>query len=438
MKPRTKIQRRVYDLSLKVPSITKVQKEWALNTCLKHKGFANKTNAFCLDCGDTFSHEIINRKRAECPSCNTKLKIDYNRKSTDNQNNYFAIAEIVEEFQVIRHFEIKASYKKGQPVKYHIMAILEDWIMPDLKFVKVGRLHNTQGYCDSWGGDWSIRTDKRSWYSKYDVYPRFYYPKSNFKKEYKKHGINYNLKGLSFLEAIKIVPNNPRIETLLKAKQYGLIVKGNSYEIRKYWPSIKICLRNKYKVKDAGIWIDYLELLKYFRKDIRNAHYVCPKNLKKEHDRLVEKKRKIREAESLRLKKERVIKEQKDYLNQKGKYFNLVFSKGNLVIQVLKHVNEFVSEGDKLKHCLFANNYHSKLDSLILKATVNGESVETIEVCLKSFKILQSRGKHNSETEYNDDIRALMRINMNSIKALTRKKRTKVKPLKSVSYAEAI
>lgn len=38
------------------------------------------------------------------------------------------------------------------------------------------------------------------------------------------------------------------------------------------------------------MWFDYLKLLEHYRKDLHNAHYVCPKNLKKAHDLYVAEK----------------------------------------------------------------------------------------------------------------------------------------------------
>ena len=417
MKPTNKLQRRVLGLSLDMMfSITKTQKEWAYKECLEHKGFANKTSAFCLDCGETFSHDLIHRKRAICPSCKIKLRIETSKKRTDKQHTFFAIAEIVEEFQVIRNYELISYHKKGEKVRYFLHEILQYWIQPDKRYIMVGRNHNMQGFCDSWGGDWSIRKETGYYYnSKYEIYPRFYYPKSNFKKEYLKYGINHNLKAMTFIEAIKIAPNIPKVETLLKAKQYSLANLGNSYRLESYWPSIKICLRNKYKVKDTSLWIDYLELLKYFNKDLRNAKYVCPKNLKKEHDRLMNKKRVIQERERLELKKKRAKEAQKEYLKHKKKFFGLMFSNKEITVKVLESVQEFVEEGDKLKHCVFASEYYNKEDSLILSARVEEQPIETIEISLSKMKIIQARGLQNQPSEYHNKILKLVNNNLHVI-----------------------
>lgn len=64
----------------------------------------------------------------------------------------------------------------------------------------------------------------------------------------------------------------------------------NGFSQLRYKPSFNICNRNHYIIKDASLWEDYMSLLAYFGKDLRNAHYVCPKNLKVAHDRLLARK----------------------------------------------------------------------------------------------------------------------------------------------------
>lgn len=150
MKPRTKLHHRIVSLSNYLPRITESQKQWAYKNCLPHLGYANKSSVFCLDCGETFSLDLIKRSRATCPHCQTKLTIKKTRKRTNEFTNYFAITHVVDEFQVVESFELIAYYKKGEPVRYFLHAILEDWIMPNLKVQKIGLLHHTQGCCDSW------------------------------------------------------------------------------------------------------------------------------------------------------------------------------------------------------------------------------------------------------------------------------------------------
>lgn len=52
--------------------------------------------------------------------------------------------------------------------------------------------------------------------------------------------------------------------------------KTGYYQLR-YKPSFNICNRNRYTIRDASMWNDYISLLSYFHKDLHNAKYVCPK-----------------------------------------------------------------------------------------------------------------------------------------------------------------
>lgn len=430
MKPRNKLHHRIVDLSQYLFQISKQQKEWAKSECLEHRGYATKNRVLCLDCGDTFSPQLVSRKKAVCPHCGTKINVIESRKTTDRQVNYFAITEIFNEFQIVRNFEIIANYKKGSSADIYIHEILQYWIQPDLKVTMFGLKHNLNYCCDSWSGNMEIREEGRYSYhgKKYDVYARKYHPDSVIKAEYKMYGIDTNLQQVTFLDAIKHIPHQPKLETLLKAKQYWLVdahMNQSGRSINYYWESIKICLRNKYKVKDAGLWMDYIDLLAYFNKDRKNAKYVCPKDLKKEHDRLVAKKRIIQKKREIEEQKRRAEIDNEFFQKAKAKFFDLKFTNGPLVIIPLKSVQEFIEEGDKLKHCVFTNRYFDKEDSLILSARLENEPIETIEVDLKELKITQARGLKNEPTDHHDKILELVKKNLPKIAEIIKPKKRK-------------
>jgi hypothetical protein len=78
-----------------------------------------------------------------------------------------------------------------------------------------------------------------------------------------------------------------------------------------YWPGIKIAIRNNYMVEKPSDWIDYLQLLSFFGKDLHSGKYVCPENLQKEHDYYV------------RLKKKKDTENRKKELQEEFENFNL-------------------------------------------------------------------------------------------------------------------
>jgi len=44
------------------------------------------------------------------------------------------------------------------------------------------------------------------------------------------------------------------------------------------WNLIKFTMRNNYIIEDAGICIDYLDLLSIYNKDLRRPKYILPKD----------------------------------------------------------------------------------------------------------------------------------------------------------------
>ena len=69
---------------------------------------------------------------------------------------------------------------------------------------------------------------------------------------------------------------------------------------------------------------------------------------------------------------------------------------------------------------MFANRYYDRKDSLILSARSNKDHtpVETIEIDLKSFRILQSRGNFNQDSPFHEEILSLVNDNMGEIRKI--------------------
>lgn len=427
MKPRTKLQFRVVGLSSQLPDIESMMAEWANNDCLDHIGYATKSRVVCMECGGRFSTELVKRKRAVCPHCGASLKIEWSRKRTNKQFIRIGKADICEEFQVIRCFELYAYYREGREPHYFIREVLQHWIKDDGKREVMALTRNTG--CSGWCGNLEIRNKTvGSYYSigDNDVYCDKYHPDSVFKPQYTRMGIDYRFHGLSFLDAINIIPANPKLETLLKARRYDLLGYWHRerYKINDYWPSIKICLRNKYKIKDVPMWFDYLNLLTRYHKDLHNAYYVCPANLKKAHDLYVAKKKRDDEKARKPRDMQRLLELKKyaeDYIKEKSKFFDLKLSDGKIVVIPLKSLEEFQQEGEIMHHCVFSNEYFKKKDSLILSARIGKKHIETVEVNLKTFSIVQSRGVCNKNTEYHDSIVKLVNNNMNLIRKCLKK-----------------
>ena len=112
--------------------------------------------------------------------------------------------------------------------------------------------------------------------------------------------------------------------------------------------------------------------------------------------------------------RQKAIEDEKNYQKAKGIFFGLVFSDSLICIKVIESVKEMEEEGRIMHHCV--GGYHNKANSLILSATIDGKRIETIEVSLKTLKVVQSRGVCNSNTEYHDRIIRLVEDNAGLIR----------------------
>ena len=161
------------------------------------------------------------------------------------------------------------------------------------------------------------------------------------------------------------------------------------------------------------MWRDTIDLLRHFGKDTNSPKYVCPTDLKAEHDKLVIKRNRQRERERTEEQRRKAVEDEKNYLKDKGMFFGLMFSDNLILIKVIESVEEMEAEGKAMHHCV--GGYHRRKDSLILSATIDGKRIETIEVSLTTLKVVQSRGVCNSNTEYHNRIIRLVEDNVGLI-----------------------
>jgi hypothetical protein len=166
------------------------------------------------------------------------------------------------------------------------------------------------------------------------------------------------------------------------------------------------------------MWFDYLDLLNYLHLDTHNPRYVCPVDLHAEHDRLLERKRIAEQKKREEEKRKEALKWETTYREDKQAYFGICFGNEHLTITVIQSVSDMMEEGKAMHHCVFDMEYYKRKDSLILTARgLDGERIETIELNLKTFEVVQSRGIQNKSTRYHKEILQLMRSNVDKFKA---------------------
>lgn len=422
MKAKNKFQQRVVEASKKLPKLTKEQIQWGYDNAIEHIGRrTDKGTITCTKCGHAWQgtgYLIDTLIDCNCPNCKTKLAVKTTKKRIFSGSYYMTIITACEGFQVLRTIMVKCVAKVGALPQYSHSEVMQRWIAPDGKYCTFARLRQTMGTCyiDSWIFHTPLELRDENSNNKFciNIYDRIgtgeIYPRQKLIPELKRTGYKKALYGQKPLDLFRTLMTDNRAETLLKAGYTKLLERimdsGWERSIGNYWASARICIRNGYKVSDATLWCDYIDLLRFFGKDLHNAKYVCPTDLKAEHDRYVIKKAKA----DARLELEKQMEKEAGYRQAKEKFFGLVFYDGIISIRVLESVAENLLEGRLMHHC--AGSYHSKVDSLILSACIDGKRIETIEVSLSQLKVIQSRGVCNRNTKYHNRIVSLVNQNI--------------------------
>lgn len=421
MKPKNKFQQQIVEASKTLPELTKEQIQWGYDKAIQYVGRrTDKGIVTCTKCGHSWQGMgklATTLLACDCPNCKTKLIVKTSRKRVFDDSYYMTVIDTHKGYQVLR--TIMLSYKTivGKLPQYSYSEVMQRWIAPDGKHCTLARLRQTMGtmYCDSWIFHTPLELRSENANNKYclNVYDIIgtgeIYPRQKRIPELKRTGIKKRLFKQKPFDIYRILLADSRMETLLKTKQskmFELFLNDKSRKIDNYWVSIRICIRNGYKIKDAISWCDYIDLLRFFGKDLHNAKYVCPTDLKAEHDRYVIKKAK---ADAL-LEIEKQLAKEEDYRQAKAMFFGLMFSDGLINVRVLESVAEIITEGKMMQHCV--GSYHSKPDSLILSACIDGKRIETIEISISQLKVIQSRGVCNKNTKYHKQIIALVENNI--------------------------
>lgn len=382
MKPRNRIQREVVALSSALPPINGKQKEWGI------------TNSYTT------------KER-------TYEKTVY---------RYFVISSRVKDWQVCRFFQIRKQrqlYEVIEPVRLWFNADGHMEVEAMNRFCMSGRL-------DSWlvDSDLSLKPTPAP-YKDYTQMLLISASKvTSVLPILKRNGLKGSFHNMQPRDVIEGLLKNNMFETLWKCRQFSLL-QALAYEWNRDYnnadkmAAVRVALHHEYKIYDGRMWVDMINLLEKAHRDIRNPKFVCPADLKKGHDqaldwcnRYEERQRKIAERKKL-LEDEKAAKR---YEAARSRFSGLKLIDGIIVVQVLPTVKDIMQEGKAMHHCVFAAGYYKRLDSLLLTAKVNGERTETIEVDLKRYELVQSRGVCNQNSKYHDRIVNLVNENMNEIR----------------------
>lgn len=419
MKPRNKKQQHIVDLSGRLRPLTTPQMNWALNSTINHYGYRLKSGmCACMKCG----HEWLENRNGMClcPECGTQLEIKDTKERVIRDKSYFNVITTMEGYQVVRMFLMIVEMRKGMKASPAYLEIGSYWIDNKGNKTVVGLQRTFGYYIDSFafGSPLEIRRDNDAFNH---IADQWVYPRIKVTDTIKRNGFKGSCHHIHPVTMFQELLTNPKAETLMKANEIELLRylcfrPTNKADIDTYWNSIKVANRNGYKVKDSQYWMDYIKMLERCGKDILSPKYICPANLQEEHDRYVRKvyilEDRKKKAEDIRRAQER----EASFKEQKEKFFGISINDGEIEVKVLESVEEYRQEAESQHICLFSAAYDQREDSLIFSARIDGRIIETIEVDLKTLKVVQSRGVCNQNTEYHDRIVNLINANTHLIK----------------------
>lgn len=422
MKPKSKLEHLIVAISDSLPVITQNQHKLAFSKCFSRYAVLSRNTIFCLECGHNWKSEnSIRNSKAICPNCFQKLEFTDKYSNGLKEIDYYQIVTTQQDFQIIRMVCISKTMKKLQKPSYFAHEVMQIFILPDGSMRYLSK--NVMGlsmYIDQWVISSELVLKPNYDTPRLRLAPSYILPYAKVLPIIKRNGFNGKFYGIAPQILLKEILTDSIAETLIKCNQTDLLY----YHVRntpikkdgKIWGALKICNRNNYIVSDAKLWVDYLDLLEYYWKDLKSVKYVCPVNLRKAHDKLMSKKQKEILKKKFEKNKKQIGKNQKHYLKAKQHFFGLFFCEKNISITVIETVKEFLEEGCYHNHCVFTNEYYKKQNSLILSAKVDGIPTETIQLSLENFEVLQSRGRGNKASKHNKQILSLINRNLYQVR----------------------
>lgn len=415
MKPRNKKQQHIVELNGRLRPLTTPQMNWALNSTINHYGYRLKSGmCTCMKCG----HEWLETRNGMClcPECGTQIEIKDTRERVIRDKSYFNVITTMEGYQVVRMFLMIVEMRKGMKANPAYLEIGSYWIDSKGKTSVVG-LQRTLGHyidCFAFGSPLEIRRDNDAFQR---ISDEWVYPRIKVTNTIKRNGFKGCCHAMHPVTLFQQLLTNPKAETLMKSGDVEMLryLCLHPQEVDKYWNSIKVANRNGYNT-DSQMWMDYIKMLERCGKDIQSPKYICPANLKEEHDRYMRKvhilEDKKKRAEDIRKAQER----EASFKEQKEKFFGIRINDGEIEVKVLESVEEYRQEAESQHICLFSAAYDQREDSLIFSARIDGRIIETIEVDLRTLRVVQSRGVCNKNTAYHDRIINLINANTHLIK----------------------
>ena len=413
MKPRNKKQERILAMSGQLRPLSNAQMQWALNYTINHFAYGLKNGkAVCLKCGHEWN---ANEGICRCPHCGISLEVKTTKERVRKDKSYFNIITAKGGYQVIRMFLMSVELRKGMVAEPSFQEIGQYWLDENGTATVVGLKRTIGWYVDSF--DYCSKLELRRDNDAFQfIADQWVYPRIKVTDTIKRNGFDGHTYDINPLTLFKELLTNPKAETLMKSGDVEMLrylchSPFNADEIDFYWKSIKVAKRAGFEFEDAQMWMDYIKMLERMGKDLHSPVLVAPQDLQTAHDLYsakVERQRIKAQREEDRKKAEA---DEAKFEELKGRYIGLVMTDGEIVVHTLNSVAEYYDEGSRQHICVASARYYLKENSLVLTATIKGQTIATIEISLSDYSIIQCRAFANKVCKYQDRIAKIIRDN---------------------------
>ena len=449
MKPRTKLEKEVWALHEQLPSLTSEQLEWGFaqfgQTAYfrRRKGYA--VGRFrCTECGHEWSGQMTQETR--CPQCGKQLNVEESKAVNREKFGFNVYVSQSGKWMVFRY--VYHYYKIDmRGIDRYAAEVMQIWRTADGKEVVLARPRNqyswrTKSIFSMWANMSVYRPQKSAYYYSYSydvreidykaVHPTV--PKPFSYVDWSDDKFN----GAHIVRIMSAMMKHPIVESLIKADYLDLLryfLRDDLFDGKDgeaYLNAARLVMKTHYKVSDYPNFIDYLKQVVMLNMDWHNPTIVCPDDLDAAHQRLTARINRERDKMRYEQEKEKIMKAEKAYQKMRKPFFGFVIADGNIQIQVLKSVDDFYKEGTEMHHCVYACGYYKNRQSLILSARQGEDwdnpqkTLETVEVNLNNFSIVQSRGHCNGQSNEHERIVKLVNENMPKIKQIWQQQQTQL------------
>lgn len=160
MKPRTKYQKQVVTSNKGLRPIKGAQMQWAFRECLDHYAFQLKHGqTTCMDCGHTWTTDE-DADKCICPKCKAKLEVQRTKRQKAMSSTYFSVLTERKGLQLMRAYQMKAYYRKGQKADIYCWEVARYWWNEKGKVEVMARKRTMGIYMDTFCYDSDIELRK--------------------------------------------------------------------------------------------------------------------------------------------------------------------------------------------------------------------------------------------------------------------------------------